>query len=33
VGRLPATFGKPPDARANIALSVTQLIFACWRGD
>lgn len=30
---LPATFGTPPVSRADIALSVTQLIFACWRGD
>ena len=30
---LPATFGRPPVSRADIALSVTQLIFACWRGD
>ena len=30
---LPPTFGTPPVSRADIALSVTQLIFACWRGD
>jgi hypothetical protein len=33
VHRLPATFGRPPVSRGDIALSVTQLIFACWRGD
>jgi len=33
VGGLPANFGKPPVARGDIALSVTELILACWRGD
>jgi hypothetical protein len=33
VARLPKTFGRPAVSRADIALSVTQLIFACWRGD
>jgi hypothetical protein len=33
VDGLPPTFGSPPVSRADIALSVTQLIFACWRGD
>lgn len=33
VARLPATFGRPAVTRADIALSVTQLVFACWRGD
>jgi hypothetical protein len=33
VAKLPAMFGRPPVPRADIALSVTQVIFACWRGD
>jgi hypothetical protein len=33
VSRLPPTFGRPPVTRADIALSVTDVIFACWRGD
>jgi len=30
---LPATFGRPATARGEVALTVTQVIFACWRGD
>jgi hypothetical protein len=34
VGGMPRRFGHPyPSARANLAQTVTQLIFACWRGD
>jgi hypothetical protein len=33
VSRLPAMFGRPLVTRADLALSVTQVIFACWRGD
>jgi hypothetical protein len=34
VGQLPATFGKGPAlARADVAITVTNIILACWRGD
>jgi hypothetical protein len=33
VARLPAQFGHPATSRADIALTVTDVIFACWRGD
>jgi hypothetical protein len=33
VAGLPAMFGKPSTTRAEVALTVTEIIFACWRGD
>jgi hypothetical protein len=33
VAGLPRTFGHPATARGEVALTVTELIFACWRGD
>ena len=33
VAGLPAQFGRPPTSRHDVALTVTDLIFACWRGD
>lgn len=33
VAGLPATFGRPATARWEVAQTVTDLIFACWRGD
>jgi hypothetical protein len=33
VARLPAQFGHPATSRNDVALTVTDIIFACWRGD
>jgi hypothetical protein len=33
VARLPAQFGHPATSRHDVALTVTDIIFACWRGD
>jgi len=33
VAGLPAMFGRPATTRAEVALTVTDLILACWRGD
>lgn len=33
IGRLPANFGNPATTRAEVALTVTDIILACWRGD
>jgi hypothetical protein len=33
IGGLPANFGKPATTRAEVALTVTDIILACWRGD
>lgn len=33
VAGLPAMFGRPATTRAEVALSVTEVVFACWRGD
>lgn len=30
---LPAQFGKPPTSRADVAVTVADLILACWAGD
>jgi hypothetical protein len=32
VGKLPARFGSPATARADVAITVADVIFACWRG-
>lgn len=32
IAGLPAEWAKPPTSRANIALTVTDAILACWRG-
>ena len=33
IAGLPAQFGHPPTSRHDVALTVTDIIFACWRGD
>lgn len=33
VGMLPAEFGHPATTRAEVAITVAEAIFACWRGD
>jgi hypothetical protein len=33
VAQLPAQFGNPATTRAEVALTVTDIILACWRGD
>jgi hypothetical protein len=33
VGQLPAMFGSPVTSRADVAITVTNVILACWRGD
>jgi len=33
VGDLPAQFGHPATTRAEVAITVADVIFACWRGD
>ena len=33
IAGLPANFGHPATTRAEVALTVTDIIFACWRGD
>jgi hypothetical protein len=33
VAGLPAQFGRPSTSRHDVALTVTDVIFACWRGD
>jgi hypothetical protein len=33
VGGLPARFGHPATSRADVAITVANVIFACWRGD
>ena len=33
VAGLPGRFGHPATTRGEVALTVTQVIFACWRGD
>jgi hypothetical protein len=33
VAGLPSMFGHPATTRGEVALTVTQVIFACWRGD
>jgi hypothetical protein len=30
---LPAQFGKPPTSRGDVAVTVADLILACWAGD
>ncbi|HXZ62980.1 MAG TPA: hypothetical protein VEG62_09570 [Acidimicrobiales bacterium] len=30
---LPAQFGEPPTSRADVAVTVADLILACWAGD
>lgn len=32
VGGLPARFGQPATSRADVAITVADVIFACWRG-
>jgi hypothetical protein len=32
VSRLPARFGQPATSRADVAITVADVIFACWRG-
>lgn len=33
ISGLPAQFGKPPTTRADVAVTVADLILACWAGD
>lgn len=33
ISGLPAQFGKPPTSRADVAVTVADLILACWAGD
>lgn len=33
VGGLPARFGSPATSRSDVAITVADVIFACWRGD
>ncbi len=33
IAGLPAQFGHPATSRHDVALTVTDIIFACWRGD
>jgi hypothetical protein len=33
ISALPAQFGKPPTSRADVAVTIADLILACWAGD
>ena len=33
ISGLPAQFGRPPTSRADVAVTVADLILACWAGD
>ena len=33
ISGLPARFGKPPTSRGDVAVTVADLILACWAGD
>ncbi len=33
ISRLPANFGKPPTPRADVAVTVADVILGCWAGD
>jgi hypothetical protein len=33
ISGLPAQFGKPPTSRGDVAVTVADLILACWAGD
>jgi hypothetical protein len=33
ISRLPPQFGKPPTSRGDVAVTVADLILACWAGD
>ena len=33
ISGLPAQFGKPPTSRADVAVTIADLILACWAGD
>jgi hypothetical protein len=33
VSRLPAQFGSPPTSSADVAVTVAEVVIACWNGD
>ncbi len=33
ISGLPAQFGKPPTSRGDVAVTIADLILACWAGD
>jgi hypothetical protein len=33
ISGLPAQFGQPPTSRADVAVTIADLILACWAGD
>jgi len=33
ISGLPAQFGRPPTSRGDVAVTVADLILACWAGD
>jgi hypothetical protein len=33
ISGLPAQFGRPPTSRGDVAVTVADVILACWSGD